>query len=359
MRLGAYGNLITHDIPYRVDIGMGDSSDFITVGKIDRSRFGIFPYQQYEEASEIFWKWRKVKKEKNIKKLLAAQIAIESEQLPRIRQLWDKGHRNEIPVIEVANEPNAFPYISPEIYAWYYDEWYKKISTHFDTFKMMIGGLWIFYGLPNSISENLHLLGIKNSDTGDYLQTVLKNIKTYLPDVINLHFYPYVGPYDTLSLYEQNQYLKTFIDHYKKIGHQIWITEFGNLNPLSEPESSDFSISIIDRIKKLQIDRAYFFKARGGSDSKFQPLIDYAKHFNIGLWVLYILLIPLRIPIIEQITSLCLKIFRLPSVENLVELINIAHCYVKQVPIQCLEDEGKLNKVGQHFISSAYMTNYA
>jgi len=69
---------------------------------------------------------------------------------------------------EVGNEPNIYPYIPPDLYAWYYLKWRNIIldkvaqinsgrsSSEQITPNIMPGGLWIFDGMPEALLDILN-----------------------------------------------------------------------------------------------------------------------------------------------------------------------------------------------------------
>lgn len=201
---------------------------------------------------------------------------------------WKNSRGSAAPVFEIANEPNVFPYISPDQYAWYYLKWHAEIKKVAPDALVMPGGLWIFEGLPNDVLNKLHYVEIKMVNTRNYLETFLSSLESRsgkpsrdLVDIGNLHFYPYVGTqrsYETIEQHFQNlASLAGFLGGKVSTG-KVWLTEMGNISPLSPLVTSAFMEITMTKLVALSdqqkvIERWYWFEG-AGEDSKLDFLGD-------------------------------------------------------------------------------------
>jgi hypothetical protein len=100
--------------------------------------------------------------------VLNKQLQIESAYIKGYVDKFLVTHPNETNILfEIANEPNAYPIMSPEMYSWYFLSWRKVIQEKITemnieraqavpaksmlTAKFMPGGLWVFEGMPASL----------------------------------------------------------------------------------------------------------------------------------------------------------------------------------------------------------------
>lgn len=327
MIYGTYGKSKAHSWPYRVDIGTGDKSDFITVGKIDNSIEGKYANKKKLSYKDIVLSFHYLSESKKLK-ILNEQFEKEKKYIKEYVENWRLNHNTE-PIFEIANEPNLFPYLSPETYAIYYKLWHDEIKKVEPNAKIMIGGLWIYEGLPKMITNALSFLNIKGTDTVKYLKDFLYLLELkYHPDILNLHFYPYVDKYKTLDIDGHFKNLEKIMNISKF--KEVWITEFGNINTFNLTETSFFIEKLLERINKLKIDRIYFFKTTLSYShwGIFYMLNEYYNKHRIWFKLIYF-----------KISLLFFWSKR--------KLLKLLKNYIKNPPIQHLESDGNLNSVGE------------
>lgn len=209
-RFRVYGpsQYLGYTYPHRVGgAGYEPGADFLTVGKLDGNSVGPFASMDEEEIMLRFALLRKVNPNRStgivdwlldwgetysqevyeatmrqwiigdsktplyMKDVLKAQISAESPGLRgmlegRIAELEAKGRPLEV-AVEVANEPNAFPYIPADLYAWYYARWWGLVKGQMASInssrqaagkaaaalKMMPAGLWTWEGMPAAMLQ--------------------------------------------------------------------------------------------------------------------------------------------------------------------------------------------------------------
>lgn len=324
------------------------------------------------------------------KDVLEAQISAEIGDLPHlIREFVDANRTDasgrfidEPIVFEVGNEPNVYPYVPPDLYAWYYLRWRNEIlravavvndnrpreapvSAHF-----MPAGLWIFEGLPPVVLKALRArLRIGSlvlwpgiiTDTARYYREfvdALGGAPALCIDVGNLHFYPYIHRYAAYGEGNLDQHLKmlarlaAYVAERSSTG-RVWLTEMGNINPYDDRRTADDVLTPI--VTALQgnavpeIDRWYWFMA-SGDDSKFDtldPLRD-------GIGATYRQIMPRvwcfnaapLVPNVHLSAGL--------TNEELGHLDALLRDYRAQTPVQGLTDRsGRIREIGRRYLSLA------
>jgi hypothetical protein len=176
---------------------------------------------------------------------------------PLIRSVINRGLFGQY--WEVANEPNIFPYISPEKYAAYYEKFYRYIKSIDPTAKILNGGLFtseLIQG-PDAIFLNLIEKNYGFSFSGYGFESVILGIVTKygtlewysrfiasLPsdvsvDVANIHLYPAAPVFNPIgSVMNEIDWplIKTNIDFTARSiqewgrAREVWVTEVGNID---------------------------------------------------------------------------------------------------------------------------------
>lgn len=326
MIYGTYGKSNLLNTNFRTAKG-GHNTDFITVGKIDNSYYGKYAESKKLSFGNILLSFH-YKSESEKWKVLIDLFEKEKDLLKINLKEW-LVNRNDVPIVEITNEPNLFPYISPSLYAKYYKLWYDEIKSICPNSKIMNGGLWINEGLPKSIINQLKLMNITQTNTLKYYKDVFEILdNSYKPDILNLHFYPYIGDYRQFHTIQHINFLKELI---KTIGIQdVWLTEFGNINSISMRHTKILMDILLYETSKIEeIKRIYYFKV-SEYDKKFDLLIQIHNQFikNKNLF--------------NKLFSGVKYLFKKKP-----EFFNIAKSYIENPPIQALEGNGKLNEVGE------------
>jgi hypothetical protein len=341
MRYRVYGPL--EGFNYRVDIGTGNS-DFITVGKLDFPNVG--PYRYKKEGVTVAKILRDFHLLKDVKQILDEQFVVEKNIVKVSIEKWKEFHGEEPPIIEVANEPNLFPYVKPELYAYYYMKWASYVRELSPNCKLMNGGFFMSDDYPEFIKRLLKIGGIKS--TYEYCKTFLKIVSEentqLLPDVLNLHLYPYMG-----KVFHSEQMDKSFdsLKKYEEFGYDIWFTEVGNLNPYNMNATYLFTKQLLDQLEASNVKRWYYFETQGG-DEKLESLPALSKKVDTAALVWKILSFPMRIWGIKWLLNKIGYKIGFINIDMIDEMIESAKLYCKNVPIQCLVDvNGKLNKIGE------------
>ena len=366
-RYGTYGRLAGQELPWRegwcgaalVDEG----ADFVTVGALDVTTGGPYAHLQADFLKIILhWTplvdWRDQIPPRrwyspyhllldrlgtpaglrSRQDVLEAQLKAEEPVLEALVQAYARSQRPTC-LFEVANEPNAYPYMSPELYAWYYLEWRRRIfavaAKHgiADRVRLMPGGLWLWevapapavavlgrFLPPEAVSATLYyqrfLLALGKQARATDQPAVpcpavprpppgtppsvdeLQRRGGELVDLGNLHFYPWLYA-DSASRTSESPETH-FRRQFQRLAtlsrwvaghctsHQVWLTETGNLNPLSDEELAQrFMTPMLDGLERLGartggagITRWHWFKA-AGEDSKFQSFQDVKPYFPV------------------------------------------------------------------------------
>jgi len=383
-RYRTYGRLRNNKLPCRMGMGVG-VSDFITFGKVDNSRNGPYKYpiDNYKTLMDFHFKIEGVyfknghlsylhdvgnKTKHNI---LMEQFLNEtgeyegSSGLSNIKALaasWVKHHPNEEPVFEIANEPNLFPYMSPALYAVYYIKWWDYIKSAFPNAKIMNGGLFVLDKLPDAIKSNMKFLGITYHGAAEYYKTFIEVLKSvdekYVPDYLNLHFYPYIHTNGDYKVENHVLHLSYIMKELKGLYKEdVWLTEFGNINPLDSISTYTLISTMVYKLELTNIKRWYFFHVRG-MDSNLKLVKEVGgKYYKKILIAWYITLCFLKIPMlspVRYVTDTILKFFKLPPIKDISFIIKLVKDYVDNSPQQILEDYlGELTEVGKLYLSKA------
>lgn len=241
----------------------------------------------------------------------------------------DHGSQSEI-VFEIGNEPNVFPYLSAELYAWYYKSVRARLMKlkalpqfSQNSIKTMPAGLWIMEGMPEFIQNRVlyspisheavskALTGFFSNDdrgirfpnqtTAAYYTEFLSSLTALakiddpaltaadLIDKGNLHFYPYTYAYSAFkSLQEHLDNLKALTEFVAESSkdHEVWLTEFGNINPLNDPVTKLHVNDLTAGLEQISavtnhgagwpgLTRWYYFISVG-DDTKFESLPNLA-----------------------------------------------------------------------------------
>lgn len=227
--------------------------------------------------------------------------------------------------VEVANEPNLFPYIPPRLYARYYLQWENQVRYIVQkmrgegidfSVRMMPGGIGDVSGLPLGLQKmakassrfNVSVLGLTFVDLrapayedqyGYYSQFLDEISKTKAPasaiDVANLHFYPHAlkcdeSPSFTASYCSQERLsysqprMNVILSEYQRVldlavanssTKTAVVSEFGSILPYSNRENLEGVAKPI--VKWMASNPSIlwwnWFKA-GGYDSKLDMLIN-------------------------------------------------------------------------------------
>ncbi|MFA5204264.1 MAG: hypothetical protein WC708_07655 [Lentisphaeria bacterium] len=351
-RYGTFGRLPGQSLPWRdgwcgaalVDQG----ADFVTVGALDVTTGGPYAHLQADFLQiNLRWlplvdwhdqvpprRWYSLYHRlldrlgvpaglRSKQDVLAAQLAAEAPELEALLQAYGRSSR-EAYRFEIANEPNAYPYMSPELYAWYYGEWRRCIlaaaARHGTAGKvrLMPGGLWVWevsaapgvavlrrFAAPEAVSTELYYrrflraLGERTAPEGAALgEAELQRRGGALVDLGNLHFYPWV--YADAASATGEPVATHLRRHCRRLGalsqwvaahatsRQVWLTEAGNINPLSDDElARDFMTPFLDGLDRLGapgnpagITRWHWFKA-AGEDSKFKAFQEVRPYLPV------------------------------------------------------------------------------
>lgn len=333
MKWGTYGKLRSKEHPYRTDIGIPNKTDFITVGKVD-SKLYSFKGWSYFRIFKYWTAFTEAGKKIYLRTIFQRE---NGDAAQRIKSCI------EPPIVEIGNEPNLFPYMSPSLYAWYYGLWWDFIKFVRPDAKVMNGGYWINSGLPNGIMKCLPLLGIEETNAEEYHRDFLFVLpREKHPDILNLHFYPFGKSY--MSGADGMAQLYYFDNKHAN----IIVSEYGNINPFSLSTTCrlvDEMILDIDSLDNLSA--AYYFKETG-TDSKFDEFMkEYRKWKKPLRWLKKLLRFINRWP--NWMLRRLPKLFGVLSAKDAQELILLAEKYEKQLPIQGLETNGKLNELGETY----------
>lgn len=333
-----YGKSSFLDVPHRLDKGDYKSS-FITVGKIDNSDLG-----KYKESNKISFNKMILdfhfRTEKSKWDIL---LDIFNQEKSILKTKLDEWVANRLvpPIVEIANEPNLFPYLSPSLYSSYYKLWFDEIKSINPDTKIMNGGLWINEGLPKFIIKGLSVLNIKEVSASIYFKKVFDLLgEDYAPDILNLHFYPYIYKDSPLNMAGHIENLKKII---KESGiDEVWLTEFGNINCFSMESTRIIIDMILSELKKVnEIKHIYYYCTVDG-DQKLDLLVEMNRIYNKNR------------NIFSKIFGGVFSIFK----KN--PMIDLTKEYIEHPPIQNLEDSNGLNVVGmayKHYIDRYKIEN--
>jgi hypothetical protein len=258
-------------------------------------------------------------------------------------------NRSRPVVIEIGNEPNMYPAMAPETYGWYlkmYASAIRQAAAAVDKarprdaaavqVKIMAGGLWIFDGLPDYVTEALrrgfHMsfgslfikvpVGIRMCSVGrswwrvripcgvDYKDIELTegfdlksafyvDVMAYWRktltaagldaiDIANLHFYPYIAEGSRTTMPQHLETLRSFAAEMARgvSSGEVWLTEVGNMNPYSDADAATkVMVPMLQGLRanpSLPISRWYWFKM-DGSDKKFDMIPGPAR-WATGIW---------------------------------------------------------------------------
>lgn len=243
--------------------------------------------------------------------ILEAQIAEEREIVKEmIMRRINEGKKNII--IEIANEPNLFPYIPPVLYAKYYVDWVHAIKDDLAEYqkdhylpdfdlKFMPGGLADVSSMAKPIKELLsngiafNILGWElgfSQETNDitYYKKFLQSVDAYekakyngtgamdIIDYGNVHLYPMArlefvnpdGSIDSVTVEDlasdYNEKMNLLATHSKS--GQIIISEYGNITPYSESKVTEQVMKpLVNYIStRSDVKSAYWFLASGVDD---------------------------------------------------------------------------------------------
>ncbi len=220
----------------------------------------------------------------------------------------------ENPVIEIANEPNAFPYLPPHLYAWYYSMWYnylKDIEAHqteiaqntgltassfykaSDPVKVdvMPGGLFIWYGYPQAVLDLAKIFGVRENDDLKWYREFIGALGSYgRPEEMisrsNFHFYPFTfgqsgKPFD--KHFEHLNKITEFSSQHSR-SHEVWLTEMGNiLNPMTPDATSHWMEQFLSGLEQSNTSGAikrWFWFIAAGRDPKLDALDGSAKIYS-------------------------------------------------------------------------------
>ena len=309
--------------------GYQQGSDIITVGKLDSNKVG--PYtgetvsnialkwawlrdteehirklglpQKIELYKKLLRKWFGVRNNEFCKKnVLQKQIDLEKgkvleyiQQATKNLNFQQRDEKKHTLYFEVGNEPNIFPYISPEMYAWYYQEWHQIISQTVEKWnqessstleaKIMPGGIIISHVVAPEMRKilsrgivfkykDVDLVADGNMNTIEYWDIFIKTLgekASHLINIVNLHTYPILtkeySVEDSLKeLSKVSHHILKTLDNNGKT-KEIWLTEIGNLNPHTMEETiNGFAKPILNFLKDRKvpaITRWYWYKGRG------------------------------------------------------------------------------------------------
>lgn len=341
--------------------GYVPGSDFITVGQLDGNSVGPYSSSAYQTTdaqgnshsndAKVFGEFSNLEScEKKIRpttsmnieiqtgnisvgckeNILAQQITVECNRRPdgTCQSIvddvdgWVANGMSGPPVFEIANEPNVYPYMTPETYAWYYAQWVDEIKKVRGDAIILNGGIFCFQGLPRFIRTNLSFAGInQNPDINseiDYFKNFIAYLKLlkptnwaeYRPDILNLHFYPYIDimadndPFFSAGGYGGNTgfipwtLMPRFVALNSMIGEgnkftkrqEVWLTELGNINPIPETHARILMSSIFNALEGVddlksshplfsRITRWYYFMA-SGNDPKYDAITKYDRYIK-------------------------------------------------------------------------------
>jgi len=329
---GTYGKLKSTVHPYRTDIG-DSHADFLTFGKFGRDTVGWAKDKTHWQQWRDWYLMSDIDKKMVLKK----QFRIEKDSARERIASWFKHNPGKNLVCEIGNEPNLYPYIAPDVYAWYFSMWHVFIKSINRNIKVMNGGYWIFYGLPDGILESLPALGVKYTAVIDYHNEFLRYTR-FQPDIINLHWYPFVDNY--------GDYCGIKLVEFNFSWNEIWLTEFGNINSLSESKVCQLIINMVTDIKFWEnITHIYYFKS-SGIDSK---LVEFQK--QLTKWknkrlVKRLLKFSHRY---KWVLRYIPKFAGIINAADIIELLHLAERYENKLPLQGLETDGKLNSLGRAY----------
>jgi hypothetical protein len=337
-KLKTYGYHPLTGKPYRVS-KYGPEADFITVGKIDNSFLGEYAEHKNISFTDMLIDFH-FKADKQKEKILSDQF--EKEKVLLDDQV--KNFKHSPIIFEITNEPNLFPYVSPKLYASLYVTWRNYIKSKWPDALIMNGGLWIFEGLPKSVLKVMKYIGVPITSTSEYMNRFLSLLKEdEIPDICNLHFYPYVGRYTT------NNSIEKQAEEIRRISfnNNIFITEAGNINPFDMKKTCYIMKLMFSSLLKIpEIKGIYYYKAIG-EDAKMD-LLDSAKTY---------------IQIQNKIFKFILKTFKwifpnkyfrkrkLHSRSTALQLLKLVDDYTKNKPRQGLINKtGSLTNLGKLFL---------
>lgn len=344
MRYGTYGKLRSKIHPYRTSIG-DLYSDFLTVGKLDNNSAEWIGGKSHLKRF-VYWTLLSDKKKRII---LFKRFVTESENVKnKMKEYIIK--RGEL-VVEIANEPNLYPYISPKLYAYYYTLWYDFIKSVDPKIKITNGGYWIFDELPTEILNCIEKLRIKTTSVVEYHTEFLKYIDSNIqPDIINLHFYPWML---NNQIIDKKNVLYYIIDRIAD-NKDVWITEYGNINPISEERTVEFISKLINKIKSFEkIKRAYYYKYTG-VDSKLEEIQKEILKWKSKKAVRFFSRMAKRRGF-RWAYKFLPKLFNIIPGRNVMEIMHLIDLYSKRLPLQGIETDGKLNSIGNAYWSKVIL----
>lgn len=323
---GTYGKSDFLKLPYRTDKGNAQAS-FYTFGKIDNSDFGYLAENKKMTRPQMLKKWNALK-DKDKRRVLFEQLVKEAKRI-KTRLKDHYVYNAHPPLIEIANEPNLFPYLSPKTYAWYYHMWVKTIKKVVPDAEFMNGGLWCTDVIPKQIRKALPLIGVKENDSAQYYREFIKSLpdSSVAPDIMNLHIYPLLYKNNTAkTLINGIELLKT------PLSSKAYVTEYGNINPLSMRDTAQFVKEMNEALlsNNDKIAKAFYFQTRF-SRSDFGFLYDLNKVLQAQ-------------PKYKKVLNIFRRVLNKKS-----SLAYLMTDYIKRPPIQYLESDGALNLIGKVF----------
>jgi hypothetical protein len=363
---GSHVSINGYTFPSRHEEASGyqQGSDIITVGKLDGNKVGPYNKETVSNIAlkwawlrdteehiqelkhppkiqlykKILRKWFRVQEDELCKKnVLQKQIDLEKEYVLKYIQqavkdikLQQEDTQALTLYFEVGNEPNHFPYIPPEMYAWYYQEWYQIIiqaveiwnrdsSVTVET-KIMPGGVILSHVITPEMRDilsrgiilrykDIELVADGNMNTIEYWDIFIQNLGGkvhHMIDIVSLHTYPILT--ESYSVEDSLEELKKVSHHilntlgtesHKK---EIWLTEIGNLNPRTIEETiNNFARPILVFLKEYQVPaiaRWYWYKGRG---------VDPKLNVIPPVWILKAIkvLFPIGLFLLDTYSLLC------------------------------------------------------
>jgi len=276
--------------PYRIGYipeNFDSNLDYITIGALDEFNSGVFKGKDMKYILENFYTMDTSAKAA----VLQAQMADQAPRLQKYMDLYFKTFPDRNFYVEIANEPNVYPSMSPELYARYYVNWMKQIqgmSFPRGQVKLLMAGLWNFEGLPKALLGTIRagqkVYELKNPkfdpiilNTEKYYTRVFAEMRKLgfepknIIDIGNLHWYPYVDVGSDFSRKQHEAWINSMIDLVSQNSGtgKVWITEVGNVNPnMSDLQVAWFLKDFVFEIWQTRkvVERWYYFKNTGEDD---------------------------------------------------------------------------------------------
>lgn len=343
MIFGTFGKLKSQpDHPYCTGVG-GGTSDNITVGKLDNNSV---PWARGKSHFERFKYWTRLSDKKKWV-ILQQQFKAEKGNFRQRLKTWcelNKKQPGDL-VVAVGNEPNLYPYIPPEMYAKFFKMWRDWIKAVNPEIRVMNGGFFVFEGYPKGVIKCLNLAGIKHTEY--YKNRFYAALKAGDdPDVLNIHFYPWlVGGISKLTALIK--YVQSVVAEYTI---PVQITEWGNINAISQSSTNIMVSQIVKAFKSMHIEKAYYFKATG-TDSKLKDFQKELKRWRSRRAVRIVLRWSRRRGF-RWAARMLPKLFGFIPGREIIQVLDIIDKYSKQLPIQGLETNGKLNSTGKAYMDA-------